>query len=315
MRKTTSDEVSIGEGQLVKVKRMNHVVEVRHSSKANFRPHIKKLDNDRYIEISTGEIKEFKHSENRGQNYNSLRQTFNKIRDYINNNFIGRANELHITLTYKENMTDTKRLYKDFKNFIKRVRTKYKKQTSIDYLVVIEPQERGAWHCHVLIRFNDLESIYIPNEFDKQTMEPVNAPMYELWGHGWVTIHSLKEVDNIGAYLSAYLTDVELTEENAESALKSDGSLEIKEVEGKKYIKGGRLHMYPPGMNLYRSSKGIEKPVEEEMSFRRVKKIVGAATPNYQKSITLEDDEHEITHQYLQYNTKRHQNEDKSLDK
>lgn len=309
MKKTTSDEVSIKDGQLVKVKQMNHVVEVRHSSKANYKAHIKRIDSDRYIEVSTGEIKEFKHTENRGQNYNSLRQTFNRIRDLINNNFVGQANELHVTLTYAENMTDTKQLYTDFDKFMKRLRYSYKDETTIDYLSVIEPQERGAWHCHVLMRFNDLESIYIPNKFNKHTKEPIDAPMYDMWGNGWVTIHSLKDVDNIGAYLSAYLTDVELTNDTLVKALEEQREVVTKVVDGqeKKFVKGGRLHMYPPGMNLYRSSKGIKKPVEKEMSFASVKKIVGAATPHYQKAITVQDDEYEITHQYLQYNTKREQ--------
>lgn len=294
MKKTTSDEVSIPDGYLVKVKQMNHVVEVRHSSKANYSQNIKKIDKDRYVEVSTGEIKEFNHIENRGQSYNSLRQTFNKVRDLINNNFVGQANELHVTITYAENMTDTKQLYRDFQNFIDRLRYNFKKVTTIDYLTVIEPQARGAWHGHVLLRFNKLDNIYIDN-----------ADLAQMWGLGFVTIKSLKDVDNIGAYLSAYLTDVELTEDNVGQALKADGTVQLKEVDGKKYIKGGRLHMYPPGMNLYRKSKGIVFPEVKEMSFAKAKKIVQDATPNYQKSITLEDDEHTITHQYLQYNTKR----------
>ncbi|MFZ0445053.1 MAG: hypothetical protein WAM95_10590 [Bacillus sp. (in: firmicutes)] len=301
MKKTTNDEVSIPDGYLVKVKQMNHVVEIRHSSKANFSQHIKKLDKDRYVEVATGEIKEFTHIENRGQSYNSLRQTFNKVRDLTNNNFVGHANELHVTITYAENMTDTKQLYTDFDKFIKRLRYNFKKVTTIDYLTVIEPQARGAWHAHVLLRFNKLDAIYIDN-----------ADLAQMWGLGFVTIKSLKDVDNIGAYLSAYLTDVELIEDNVGQAFKSDGTLQIKEVEGKKYIKGGRLHMYPPGMNLYRKSKGIEFPEVQEMSFARAKKIVQDATPNYQKSVTLEDDRHTIQHQYLQYNTKRSKKEKES---
>ncbi|MGW7157742.1 rolling circle replication-associated protein, partial [Streptomyces sp. NPDC054887] len=62
-------------------------------------------------------------------------------------------------MTYKKNMTDTKKLYSDFQNFIDRLRYKYKKESSIDYLSVVEPQGRGAWHCHVLMRFNDLDKI------------------------------------------------------------------------------------------------------------------------------------------------------------
>lgn len=288
------EEVIIQSDDLVTVTKMNHIIEVQHMEKTNVKANIKKLNKNEYVEISTGEVKEFKHSENRQQNYNSLRQTFKKLRYLINNNFVGQANELHITLTYAENVTDREKLYKDFDKFMKRLRYKFKDKTGIDYLSVVEPQGRGAWHCHVLMRFNDLGSVYIENDV-----------MRELWGNGFVTVRSLKEVDNIGAYLSAYLSDVELTEENASNAIGIDGVVHIKEVDGKKYIKGGRLHMYPPGMNLYRKSKGIKEPERVKMRYKDVKKIVGAATPHYSKKLTIQDGDFENTIQYLQYNKKR----------
>ena len=289
-------EVFIKDSAYVKVTKMNHLVEVQHMEKKNHKAHIKKLDKDRYMEIATGEIKEFNHSENRQQNYNSLRQTFKKLRYLINNNFTGKGNELHITLTYKANMTDTKVLYKDFQNFIDRVRYRYKKETTIDYLTVVEPQGRGAWHMHLLMRFNELDKVYIKN-----------SDLRALWGQGFVKIKSLKDVDNIGAYLSAYLADIELTEENTIQAIREGAEVSVKVVEGqeKKFIKGGRLHMYPPGMNLYRKSRGILEPERIEMPFNQVKKIVGSRKPHYSKKITIEDGDFQNTIQYLQYNTKR----------
>ncbi|MCG7315620.1 hypothetical protein MHL30_21325, partial [Priestia flexa] len=173
---------------------------------------------------------------------------------------------------------------------------RYKKQTTIDYITVVEPQGRGAWHCHVLMRFNDLDKVYIKNK-----------DLRALWGLGFVTIKSLKEVDNIGAYLSAYLADVELTEENVLKAVQMKSEIEIKVVDGveKKFVKGGRLHMYPPGMNLFRKSKGILYPEREEMSFKDIKKIVGVATPHYSKKYHITNDDFENTITFIQYNTKR----------
>jgi len=295
------EQVFIPQNAVVKVTKMNHIIEVQHMEKMNRQNNIKKLDKDRYVDIGTGEIKEFQHTENRQQGYNSLRQTFKKMRYLINNNFTGQGNELHAVLTYKENMMDSKQLYKDFDKFMKRLRYKYKNVSSIDYLLVVEPQGRGAWHCHVLIRFNELDKVFIKNK-----------DLRELWSLGFVTIKSLKDIDNIGAYLSAYLTDIEI--EQAENDLETafqickDGcSIETKIVEGKekKFIKGGRLHMYPPGMNMYRKSKGIIPPDREELKFKDIKKIVGAATPHYQKSYHIENDDFENTISFLQYNTKR----------
>lgn len=296
MKKDSIDEVLIPLNDLVKVTKTKHIIRVQHMEKMNTRCPIKKLDKDTYVNLDTGEIGEFEHIENRQQSYSSLRQTFKKLQDLINNNFEGAKNELHATLTYKENMTDTKRLYKDFDAFMKRLKYKYKNDSSIDYINVIEPQERGAWHCHLLLRFNDIDEIYIKNK-----------DMRELWGNGFVTIKALENVDNIGAYLSAYLTDIELTEENALEMIKHGSQIQTKVVEGKekKFVKGGRLHMYPPGMNLYRSSKGIEVPEQSKMRYKSLKKIVGTTDPHFKKSIKIETDDFSNTITYEDYNMKR----------
>lgn len=288
--------VFISNDDLVTVTRMSHIVEVQYLEKRNTKSHIKKLDKDRFLELSTGEIKEFSHIENRSESLNSLRQTFKKLRYLINNNFTGKGNELHVTLTYAENMTDTEKLYDDFRKFMQRLKYQYKNISSIDYISVIEPQERGAWHSHLLLRFNDLDKVFIENKV-----------LADLWGHGFVTIKSLKDVDNIGAYLSAYLADVELTEENVLKALSNKSEIKIVQVDGKqkKFIKGGRLHMYPPGMNMFRKSKGIKFPARENMRYDKAKKIVGSAQPHYSKTYHVDTDDFQNTIHYEQYNLKR----------
>jgi len=277
---------------LVRVTKMNHIVEVQHMEKMSTGSSIRKIDKYRYVDIRDGEIREFeKFSEKRSDNYNSLRKTFKTLRYLINNNFTGSGNELHITLTYKENMTDTKQLYEDFKNFMKRFRYLFKKYGSIDYLTVIEPQERGAWHHHLLVRFNDCG--------DRVFLE--SKQVSELWGHGFIKIKTLDGVDNIGAYLSAYLADVEVDSSS------STGKEVTKVVDGveKKFIKGGRLHRYPNGMNLYRTSRGIKKPDRVDMAYSDIKKVVGSAKPHYTKSIQIETEDFKNVITYEQYNTKR----------
>jgi hypothetical protein len=296
VKKTSTDKVFIPDYAFVNVKQMGHIVAVRHSSHANHKTTIKKLDKYRYLHLETGEIKNFEHIENRQQSYNSLRKTFSKLSDLINNNFTGKGNELHAVLTYRENMTDPKRLYADFKRFMMRLRRKYKNKSSIDYICVVEPQGRGAWHCHLLLRFNDLDKVFLSNNLVR-----------DLWEQGKIVkTKPLKDVDNVGAYLSAYLADVELTDDSLKDVYKAGDQIKIKESKGKKYIKGGRLHMYPPGINIYRKSRGIVEPEKKEMAFKDIKKIVGSAKPHFQKAITITDDNgFDITHQYIQYNTKR----------
>jgi hypothetical protein len=286
----------------VKVRRMNSIIEVMHLK--NESPgglyNVVKLNKDEYMIVDTGEVRKYKKSENRGQNVEGLKKTFKKIRDLINNNFAGASNELHITLTYAENMQDTKKLYKDFDKFMKRFRYRYK--DDIDYICVVEPQGRGAWHCHLLIKINGIDKIYIPND-----------EICSLWGHGFTKTKGLQGIDNIGAYLSAYLADVEMTGETIRDMyMNGYRDIEVKEVEveglTKKYIKGGRLHYYPPGMNIYRKSKGIKFPEEQHMKFSDAKKLVGSARPTFTRTVIIRDEStnrvlNEIT--YQSYNLKR----------
>lgn len=300
----------------VTVTNMGHLQEVQYLQFKNNTATIIKVDKDSYCVVNTGEIKEFKHTETRKDSFNSLRQTFKKLRYLINANFIGAPNELHITLTYADNMTDTKQLYNDFDRFIKKLKYKYKDTTTIDYINVIEPQGRGAWHCHLLLRFNDLPKIYIDNK-----------ELATMWGKGFVTIRSLKDVDNIGAYLSAYLADLDVyaddkgilqVGEETYQYMAKGGELgqivdkiaidENGQAVTKKVVKGGRLHLYPPGTKIYRKSKGIKEPDREVMTYRKFKKKVGSAKPTYVSGLHLiaeDDKEFENTIIYEQYNLKR----------
>lgn len=293
----------------VKLTDMGNIKEIMYLQKKNFKPfRIKKISSTEYIVLDTGEIKEFKKIENRSQDKESLRKTFKKIRQLINTNFVGFNNELCFTITYKENVTDPKILYKDFDRFMKKLKYKYK---SVDYINVVEPQGRGAWHCHILLRFNDYNKIFIPNK-----------EISEMWGRGFVKVKAIKkDIDNLGAYLSAYLGDVELDENNLSElietgAIKPGQAFNIKEVEvegvKKKFIKGGRLAYYPPGMNLYRASRGIKQPnIIDNITYEEAKKIVGADTPTYSTRTLILDDSDEILNSiiYEQYNLKRIKNQ------
>ena len=289
------DKPIIKPNDLVTVTKMGNITEIQHMEKRNMKQRIQKLDKNRYVDLETGEIKEFDLSENRSENPNSLRQTFKKMRYLINNNFYGKKNELALTLTYAENMTDTKRLMNDLEKFIKNLRYKFKGKSKIEYMHVVEPQGRGAWHSHTLLRFEDLKYIYIPND-----------EIAEIWGHGIVKTKRLQNVDNIGAYLTAYLTDIEFTDENVR--LEHIGStIEEKEVNGetKRFIKGGRLHMYPRDMKFIRKSTGIKYPERKNMKYKEAKKEVGFAEPNFSSVKKIEIDDFKNTISFEEYNSKR----------
>lgn len=295
--KSLEDSERIKDKKNVKITQMNHLVEIMDILNVNRDGlPVVKLSKDEYLNIITGEVFDCSHTTTRDQNKDSVRATFKKLRYLINNNFTGAGNELMFTLTYAENMTDLKRLYTDFVKFMKKLKYKY---PDAEYINIVEPQGRGAWHCHILLKFMDRQKIYIPNK-----------EIRAMWGEGFVTVKKIdpKGVDNIGAYLTAYLTDMELTPENAQNC---DLSGEVKTVivdgKEKKYVKGARLKMYPTGMQIYRKSKGMEYPETEWMPYRDAKKITGRLNPSYSKTIQLYDDDEKminsITYEY--YNMKR----------
>lgn len=310
-RKLGHDEQGIHPDSIVKVTTMKHIVEIQYLEKVNKTAHIRKLDADRYVDLQTGDIREFERTEHRGQGENSLRKTFNKLRELINANFDGSPNELFVTLTYRGELqtNDTERVYSDFKNFMDRLRYKYKKTTTIDYINVLEPHATGNFHMHVLMRFNDLETIYIPNKVNRATGESINAPMRDIWGNGNVTISSLKNCDNIGAYLSAYLSDIEIPDDLTAKRLEGHMAFVEKEVNGqkKKFLKGARLVFYPTGVNIYRKSKGIAEAEKVKMKYKTAQKKLGAATPNFKYGVELIDEEKNFRNTLIkeQYNLKR----------
>ena len=60
-------------------------------------------------------------------------------------------------------MMDSKRLYADFKRFMRRLRTITGKKLA--YIVIIEPQESGSLHAHLLLKTIDNSRLYIPIRF------------------------------------------------------------------------------------------------------------------------------------------------------
>lgn len=194
---------------------------------------VRKLSKEDYLVLSTGEVKKYGKKNSVKVNEN-LRKTFSKLRGLIRTNFDSKSkNQLFVTLTYKENMTDSTRLYRDFDKFVKRLRYKYKK-CKFEYIAVAEPQKRGAWHFHVMLKDTANAVLYINCD-----------DIERIWGLGASRTERLKS-DEVGSYYSSYFTDI-----------LEEGKSKLSE---RKKKKGARLHMYPVGFKFYRCSRGIKKP-------------------------------------------------------
>lgn len=306
IKKEDLSEYEINSEDLVSIKTMGHIYEICYLQKRNNKITTRLIDKDHYMFLNSGEIKNCKHIDNRAENKFQVGQSLKRLRDYINTNVVEPDNCKWITLTYKKNMTNTKQLYSDFKRFMTRFKRRFN-DYKIEYIVACEPQSRGAWHMHLIIIFDRLAP-FIPN-----------ATIETLWEQGFTKTTRLENIDNIGAYLTAYLGDMEYNEENV-SELKKQGLelskmtlKQVNEIEGiklnepKSFIKGGRLYMYPPNFNLYRISRGIKKPKKEYGSYHVVKEKVGLGLPTYSKGISISDTDNSFTNKiiYEYYNTKR----------
>lgn len=297
-------EFEISDDNYVKVTRMGNVTEVMYMERVNHKATIQKLDKTHFLVISTGEIIEVQENESRALSKNSLYQTFRRLRGIINANVIDPNYARWITLTYAENMTDTVKLYKDFEKFIKRMRTYCEKNCiePFEYIVAMEPQNRGAWHCHLLMIWKS-KAPYIPSNDLWQIWSPQGFTQ----NRDFVKIKKLDDIDNIGAYLTAYLGDMEVTEALQNNSNNKLGQCKIVETEKEKkaYIKGARLSLYPSGFNLYRTSRGIKQPTEFYMSYSEFKKE-SAGTLTFKTAIAISDDDYNNTICKEYYNSKRH---------
>lgn len=124
---------------------------------------------------------------------------------------------IFVTFTFRENIQNIKEANNIFSKFIKRLNYFIdKRDVLLKYIVVIEFQKRGAIHYH---------TVFFNLPFIKK------EALAKLWGQGFIRIKAIENVDNIGAYISKYMS---------------------------KNINDSRLE----GLKRYFSSRYLHKPIE-----------------------------------------------------
>ncbi|MFR5631767.1 MAG: hypothetical protein ACLUFH_02090 [Monoglobales bacterium] len=294
--------------RMVSLKSMGNIKQITISDRLNTGATIKPISKDEFIVVSTGELKQITHhARDRTENVRNLEKTMRNLRDLINTNVTleNITKVRFITLTYRENMRDSKRLYTDFRDFNKRFKRYVKKDgISYEYIICVEAQGRGAFHLHMIAIFSKTPP-FIENKV-----------LADIWQHGFVNIRSLNgNIDNIGAYLTAYLSDVDiesgvpLTADLLNGRLKEvlDENGEIKHI-----IKGGRLKLLPVGMNIYRTSRGIKKPQVEKMCYSDAQKEIEdmGYKKVHQVAVKITDIERDFSSTYINQIYKKQINPD-----
>lgn len=266
-------DYNVYDDSIVKITNCNGILDVLYLSSRNNDIRTQKINKDEYVVLDTGEILEYKHTINRSEDLGSIRESIKNLRNLINNNFTGGKNELWITLTFDKNkIYNPSELCPIFEKFIKRLRYKLN-PLKIDYIYVPEPHEKGDWHIHLLLKAD--KKLYISNK-----------DLNILWSHGHVKVNRLKDVDNVGAYVSAYLIDIK---------------------EGEQTKKGARLYLYPPNHKLYRASKGIKKPESFFTKYSEVKNNLDSKFLTFKNTLHIETPdgfESTIHHEYYNLNKK-----------
>ena len=247
--------------------------------------HIKRINQNEYYDIRTGEVKEYQHKEqNRSRNMN---RSFERLRQLINTNFTGEINERHITLTYAEIMTDFDKASMDFKRFWEKLHYHY---PDLEFIRIIEPQQTGSWHIHALLKSKKYSNLSIPLE-----------QLETLWGHGFVRKTTTLGCDNVGAYFTALLKNLDVFEDDT------------KDVTDKQYIvKNARLRFYPPNKRFYGYSKGIVQPTRFKTTYKEALKFVNEKNLTYSSAteiiLTYDNPEENVTVNRIaryQFNKKR----------
>lgn len=145
-----------------------------------------------------------------------------------------------LTLTFADNVQDLDYANNEFKKFIKRLNYHY--GIKVKYSAVIEFQKRGAIHYHVIL-YNLTQKVDV-------------GSLQDIWNQGFIKINSIKDVDNVGAYVCKYMT-------------KTDDDRLL-------------------GRKMYFNSRGLNKPQEIKES-EIVSALVGSLqnqTPKYENKFS-----------------------------
>lgn len=130
-----------------------------------------------------------------------------------------------LTLTFAENVQDIKQANYEFKKF--RQRLEYELKLKLKYVAVVEFQKNGRIHYHVIF-FNlpYVEANYLAS----------------IWRNGFIKINAISHVDNVGAYVTKYMT-----KDNDDERLR--------------------------GKKSYFTSRGLNKPVEKYLNEKEIAEV------------------------------------------
>lgn len=292
VRKINEVDVKLHDSTKVKLKTTGNSSVIQFTAGNNKTCSVVNLSKDTYLDKKTGEVKQKKKSESRYQSPKSVRKSINRLMDLIRCNATDSTKCKWLTVTYADVMTDGKQAFLDAKLFLRKLKRHLAKQIDctagqkcFKYITIAEPQGEShgnSWHLHILLIFDDTAP-FIANE-----------TITELWSHGITSTHKVFDADGLALYFKVYLSDIEYEEDNSDDEETADKPATVEKiVDGvsKQFLKGERLKYYPRGMNLYSSSRGMKKPVVEELTNKEAMARVGDAKLVYRETYSIGADD------------------------
>lgn len=297
----------------VRVTYAGNTVNLQYMTHENHYATVRKLSKSEMLILKTGEIKEIQSHENgsRLDNIKSFLRTMRNLRDLLNTNLTDPKKVRWVTLTFRDNITDDKVATNYFRVFAQKferycVRKGWEKPK---HIAVKELQGRGAWHFHVFFIWENMDAPFIKN----------NDVMEKIWGNGWTNTRAIDDsIDNMGAYLTPYLADIEVHDARNFGLKQSEidkcavVEREVPDEDGKivkkSFLKGARMRFYPQGMHIVLKSKGIKQPIKGTKDIKTLNEILGSKyVKTYESAVKIEneDDDFQSVVCKASYNLKR----------
>lgn len=226
--------------------------------------HIRRLNRDHYLIPKTGEVKLYSHSRTRAENVANVRKSLAQLRDLLNANVTDVSRAKWVTLTYSQPQNNLQALTKDMGRFIARLHYWMENHEfpRFEYISAIEPGKQG-FHIHLVLIFQQTAPFI------------ANTLMEKTWGHGFTKVKKLDNINNLGLYLTAILSDLDT------ESLEDEGDIP------KSVIKGGRLSLYPTGCRIYRRSRGTFNPTVRDCTYAEALQEVGDAKLTFERSVEV----------------------------
>lgn len=242
----------INEDELVTVYNSERYTEVVSSSNLTKRNDIskyRKIAKTTYVDTETGEIIEHRSPTPLCKSISNFKSNFKDLRRCIQLNFYGDQTEKFITLTYSYPMKEPEHLSKDIQQFIKKFKRKYNlTSNNLKYIYIKEPQEKGSWHIHLLIKRLDNKPLIVSDE-----------EIHQLWNLGTqIKIQNINNIDKLVWYF-----DITRDKKKAQ-----------------------RIAFYPHNIRIYDGSRNthLEK---RRMPYRDVSDLLKDKTLTYQQQLDI----------------------------